>query len=49
MNGSRPVAEGVVIGLKYAIGIAKLAQEYDKPIEYVIATLEERKKSEEES
>lgn len=44
---SRPVAEGVIIGLKYALGIAELAKEYDKPIDYVIETLKERKEAEE--
>ena len=44
---NRPVAEGVMIGLRYAIGIAELAKEYDKPMDYVIETLKERLEGEE--
>lgn len=44
-----PVNDGYIIGLDYAIAIAKLAQEYNKPVEYIIETLEERKKANEEA
>lgn len=44
-----PVQDGYIIGIKYAIAIAKLAQEYDKPVEYIIETLEDRLNSEEKN